>query len=502
MVAGGADRGRRLERLPASPLALLLGLAPFLALAAWQWDWPPRLDSGDHAQYFLHARALAEGRPYADTGFIYTRYNAYIGPEAEPPGMPLLLLPIFALVGPDHDAMKLLVVLSGAATLALAWVYFKRDEPLLAFGSLVFGGVSLQLARASIAVLADLPFAACIWGVVVLVGDRLGWSRGRALAIAAAGAAALLLRIAAVPLIPALLALALLRRHARPAPYAIAAAWGAAFVGLDALLPMTSAVGSQVSFDPARLLPHVLVNLETYVYGLGQTLLYPFTANLANDLYHVAAAALLAAGLWLWLRARPLPFVACFAAAYGAMLLAIPTRAERYLWVLYPLIAYGLLAGLRALLAVRLVPRRAAAGAVAAGCLLVAIALPPRLRAPREAGLEEHPDVQRLFARLAEVAARQPVRALFFKPRNLTWATRIPAMGPFVAPAPVVLEELQRQGITHVVVGDLGVHPERQAALGRALAAEPGSFRPCYENASFRVYQFSRAASERDLASR
>jgi hypothetical protein len=291
--------------------------------------------------------------------------------------------------------------------------------------------------------------------------------------------------------------LALLRRSFKPAPYAIALAWGAFFLGLDALLPMSSAVGSQVSFAPGRLLSHVLVNLKTYLYGLGQGLLYPFAWNRANDVYHLIAAAVAALGFAAWLRARAVPFVACFALAYGAMLLVIPTRAERYLWVLYPLIAFCLLAGLRALLAPRLGPERGAAASVTVGCLLAALAVSLHLRAPRDPGLEENPQVQQVFGNLAEIASHRPVRAVFFKPRNLTWATRIPAMGPFVAAPRDVLEELERQGITHVVLGDFGVHPERQASLRRALQAEPGSFRPGYANASFQNSEFARAAPAR-----
>jgi hypothetical protein len=480
------------RRALGSRLGLLIGLVPFLALAAWQWDWPSRVDSGDHAHYFLHARALLEGKPYAETGFIYTKYNAYIGPEAEPPGMPLLILPIFALLGPNPHALKLLVVLSGALTLALAWLYLRRDDPLLAFGMLVFAGVSLQLARASVAVLADLPFAACVWGVVLLCDAPAEGRAGRWLAVAALGIAALSFRIAAVPLIPALVLVALLRRAFKPAPYAVALLWGGCFLALDALLPMTSAVGSQFSPDAGRWIQHLTVNLRTYVYGLGQSLLYPFPWNRANDAYHLLAAGVAALGLLAWLRPRPFRVLMGFVLAYGAMLLLIPTRAERYLWVLYPLVGYALLAGLRALLGLRLDAARSGAWAVAVGCLLAATAIATALRVPRDPGLEENPDVQELFGRLADVASQEPVRALFFKPRTLTWLTRIPAMGPFVAPPELVLDELDRQHITHVVLGDLGVNPERQASMRGALESEPASLRLYFENRSFRLYAFAR----------
>src|SRR5262245_1927550 len=55
----------------------------------------------DQGQYLSHARALLEGRPYGDIGFIYTNYNNFIGPVVEPPGLPVLIAPALAISGPD-----------------------------------------------------------------------------------------------------------------------------------------------------------------------------------------------------------------------------------------------------------------------------------------------------------------------------------------------------------------------------------------------------------------
>ncbi|MFN8583375.1 MAG: hypothetical protein U0163_20660 [Gemmatimonadaceae bacterium] len=45
-----------------------------------EWSWPPPPDARDYAQYFLHARALLEGRPYAETGYIFHPAAWVVGP--------------------------------------------------------------------------------------------------------------------------------------------------------------------------------------------------------------------------------------------------------------------------------------------------------------------------------------------------------------------------------------------------------------------------------------
>lgn len=62
----------------------------------------------DYAQYVMHAVNLAQGRPYADTGYIFNPLNQFIGPATYPPVFPLLLAPVCKLLGPDLQVMKAL----------------------------------------------------------------------------------------------------------------------------------------------------------------------------------------------------------------------------------------------------------------------------------------------------------------------------------------------------------------------------------------------------------
>ena len=69
-----------------------------------KWD-------GDYALYIMHARNIAEGLPYADTGFIPDPTKP-IHPASYPPGLPLLLTPIYLFSGLDLEKMKMVGVSS------------------------------------------------------------------------------------------------------------------------------------------------------------------------------------------------------------------------------------------------------------------------------------------------------------------------------------------------------------------------------------------------------
>ncbi len=81
----------------------------------------------DFAQYILHARNIAEGRPYADTGYVYDRLAPDIGPKVYPPVLPLLLSPIYSRFGLDLKKIKVEIVLLFTGFLALLFLSFRRE---------------------------------------------------------------------------------------------------------------------------------------------------------------------------------------------------------------------------------------------------------------------------------------------------------------------------------------------------------------------------------------
>src|SRR5947209_4817338 len=86
-------------------------LVPFLILAVHHWSWPPPADAGDYAQYLSHARAIVEGRPYAQIGYLYHPSAWGVGPPAYPPGLPLTLAPAVA-IGGIHSGLVRLIMLA------------------------------------------------------------------------------------------------------------------------------------------------------------------------------------------------------------------------------------------------------------------------------------------------------------------------------------------------------------------------------------------------------
>ncbi len=66
----------------------------------------------DFAMYIQHAKNMAEGRPYGETGYLF--HNAHgrsVGPVAYPPVFPLLLLPIVKQFGMNIYVMKIEVIM-------------------------------------------------------------------------------------------------------------------------------------------------------------------------------------------------------------------------------------------------------------------------------------------------------------------------------------------------------------------------------------------------------
>jgi Dolichyl-phosphate-mannose-protein mannosyltransferase len=83
----------------------------------------------DFAMYIHHAKNLAYGNAYADTGYIYNPHYPDIGPRAYPPLFPLLLAPVYRIMGLDLGAMKALNILVFLVFLFFIYLLFRPDLP-------------------------------------------------------------------------------------------------------------------------------------------------------------------------------------------------------------------------------------------------------------------------------------------------------------------------------------------------------------------------------------
>src|SRR4051812_42341810 len=118
------------------PAAVALVATVHLATLRPGHEW-----GDDFSLYVAHARNLAEGRPYADTGYLYNPNFPSLSPRTYPPVFPLLLAPVYAVFGLDLAAMKAFVVLLFTALLGLLAVILRRrlSAPYVVACLLLFG---------------------------------------------------------------------------------------------------------------------------------------------------------------------------------------------------------------------------------------------------------------------------------------------------------------------------------------------------------------------------
>jgi hypothetical protein len=479
---------------------LLVALLPYLVLAAGHWPYLPSRFNGDYAQYILHAKALVEGRSYGDIGYLFTPYNSLVSPREQPPGWPLLLAPGVALFGTGFLYPRLVSLLAGCVFLACAaHRVASRDGRWVAIGAVAMTGVSLEESFSTNTILSDLPFAALVW-VFLVVADRDGpvtW--GRVALLLLVGTFAMSVRVVGVAVIPTIALFALMRRGPdRMRLFALAGVW---VIGGAAALLMVGPGRIPFLMQALRAPMTVLGRLEgfwrDYQRGPFSAVMYPFPNDLTNDLYHAAALVLMAIGLTDLVRRFGRSATGAFALCYLALLAIAPTTDIRYLWPLWPLMSYAMIAGARRaagwrpLLSLRIA--RAVGPGVAA---LVLLGVVTAFRMPAPAALLDRPDVQELFAWLRAERARAEVRVVFTRARVLTLETGVPAMPTFRTTPERTIRELDRVGITHVIVGDAGIRQSATAPFERFVTSRPDAFVQVWSNAGFTVYRYLGGARE------
>jgi len=128
-------------------------------------DW-----GGDFSMYVHHAKNLVEGRPYAQTGYLYNPAYATIGPPTYPPGFPLILAPVYLVCGLNFEAMKLVMVASLVVFLLFVFLTFRRELPLgHALAIVVLVGLSRTLLGGANSIGSDMPFMAILYLTLFLL---------------------------------------------------------------------------------------------------------------------------------------------------------------------------------------------------------------------------------------------------------------------------------------------------------------------------------------------
>lgn len=131
-------------------------------------DW-----GGDFALYIAHAKNIATGHPYADTGYVYNPNEPFLSPRSYPPVFPLVLSPVYAVFGLNLYAMKVANILVFAVFLLLfsrhAGQHLERRLSQLVLVAVV--AFSPWFWNAKDSVLPDFTFLLCLYATILFV-DR------------------------------------------------------------------------------------------------------------------------------------------------------------------------------------------------------------------------------------------------------------------------------------------------------------------------------------------
>jgi hypothetical protein len=162
------------KHTPAVYLALLAVLLATAALHLKTMDNDHRW-WGDFALYIMHAKNIATGQPYTETGFIYSPSgNQGYSPPAYAPVYPAMLAPVYKLFGLNLYALKALNLVIFIVCLAVFFRFFTNSlsfnfSHLAVIAMIAFSPWFWMMRNL---ILSDIPFL-LITLIALIIMDRL-----------------------------------------------------------------------------------------------------------------------------------------------------------------------------------------------------------------------------------------------------------------------------------------------------------------------------------------
>ena len=473
---------------------LFVFLIPFAALAVHQWSWGPPAVDGDYAQYLLHAKAIVEERPYADTGYIFHRDAWSLGPRAYPPGLPLTLAPIVAVAGVHSSLFRLLMLGSTLAFAYLAWRRLAASvEPWQAAVGAGFTAFAIEARWGLLDPISDPGFAALAWGMVLAVDDKTTpWNWRRIVTVTMLGGGVLSYRMVGVAFVAAfcLWAFATWPKHGGRAaiPLVLWTLGGVAFVltGLQVSDLLSLLTGWRT------LTPNFEMVFREYGPSLVVAMLRPTSYLFINRTYYVLGVLVSLVGLAVMVRHFYKSFLGLGCILYVVTLIIAPVGEERYMWPLYPVAACALAVGVTRVLEFvrRYWPSLPANGvAVAILAMVATTAVGTELTRARPETIVGTPDGEALFTWLREAHRTTPLRVVFFNPRMVTLETGVPSMGNVDRSASGQMRAFAEEGITHLIRQPDAIIDRPQQTASSLPERYPDRFALVYQNSGFQVYQ-------------
>lgn len=392
---------------------------------------------GDYALYIMQARNVASGDPAADTHYIFNPENA-IHPELYPPGLPILLAPVYALAGVDFEAMKWVGLLAWAGfVLVFARIAREYLPPRLALAGVGLIALHPYVWEIKDTIYAELPFLLFLY-VALVLSDRLGEERARsrrwwlAAGLALTVSLACLTRTVGVLLFPVIGAAAVLRARGFPRREEVAAVAAAMLVIAGSRYWFPSDPGTYFSYFENFSVRGLVWAARDYAWSTGsliQSTVLPWTTlerALTAGFFGLAAIGILAR-----LRQR-ISVYDVFLVAYGAFLLIYPIRYEpvRYAMPIWPLLMLcalrgaEVLGGLLRATSQRFVPATICVAMLAAFIAEYSMKAygPIENSVTDERAMEMFESVQRLVPTGAVLLARKPtILGLFTQRAAASW---------------------------------------------------------------------------------
>jgi hypothetical protein len=318
----------------------------------------------DDAMYVILARSLATGQ-----GFRYLNIPGAPNASHFPPGYPALLSLAWRMA-PAFPAnvvvFKMLnaVFFAACAVLITQLVRERLGSTRLAVATGVLTAIGVPLLVLVTMVLSEPLFLALLLGLLLAseryVSSHPSWQR--AIALGACAGLLTLVRAHGIVMVPALVIPLAMRRRWREVALVAGAAvavllpwqiWGATHAE-QLPAPLAGNYGSYIGWwlrgyrdmGPA-MIPETIRRTVAEVLGMLATLFSPLRASAGRAVTLVALVVAFAIGLSAMRRRAPVTL--CFLACYAAIVLLWPFPPSRFVWGVWPLLLFVLVASVSTL---------------------------------------------------------------------------------------------------------------------------------------------------------
>jgi hypothetical protein len=451
----------------------------------------------DFSMYIHHAKNLAEGAPYGQTGYIYnpyihlyTSYQAQIGPQTYPPIVPLLLTPIYYFWGMNLNAFKIGLILTFILALVVIAQAFKGylSPPWLA--ALVFIlGFNPFFWQFKDNIVSDLPFLFFIYLGLFLIhrAYESRETRGKldALLIALSIYLAYGTRSIGLLLIPCLVMYDFIKNRKVTAFAIQVVCFAGVFILLqNLLLHSDSSYADHLGFGIGIITHH----LKEYPKALSEFWVNGYNKPLRFGLF-AFVSILSIAGYFLSLRRR----IGCyeiFFAIYLAAILVLPIYdGIRFLLPVIPLYLLYALVGIRGIFS-----GGERAGGLVFAALMAAIVITylgqyTKLEfGPIREGIIKS-EAQQFFEYVKGGTSKNDT-FVFRKPRALALFTgRNASAWHQPADDQNLWDYFRKINATFLVLGPSGIEPGDQEYISRFIGRNGDRLEKTYSNMDFEVYR-------------